>query len=342
MDLILPSVTSLNELNSSVISKVERCARVAYKSTSKMVPGIITDNTRNILNMMLSNKHLSVLSQVSIIVYFKHKTSASYIRELNPNYLSKVMCISCMDGPIYAVKGNLRAWYELLVNPYDYILYPFTDKYNALSSLFERFECAFGELFTNPDALAAKDKVVLTDNWDRELILIEVDPDWYTYEITTDIGVGKEWFRHTSLHGTQESTRYVNYSTKGLKICLPVPFTWAKLSASMSKDDKAKYKEWFVAMKNAEKSYNKLINLGCTPQEARSVLPHSTATTFVMSGDIKSWKHFLILRYNAKAQPQIMAVAKQVFVDLNEQGVFDDDPKFLERIRDASKDIKYD
>lgn len=62
----------------------------------------------------------------------------------------------------------------------------------------------------------------------------------------------------------------------------------------------------------AEKHYFSLLDMGCTPQEARAVLPNSLKTELVMTADIREWRHFLKLRCSAAAHPQIREVATQL------------------------------
>ena len=62
-------------------------------------------------------------------------------------------------------------------------------------------------------------------------------------------------------------------------------------------------------MEFAEKSYLKLIELGATPQEARSVLPNSLKTEIVMTMNLREWRHFFKLRCSPKAHPQMREIA---------------------------------
>jgi len=62
-------------------------------------------------------------------------------------------------------------------------------------------------------------------------------------------------------------------------------------------------------MEFAEKSYLKLIELGATPQEARSVLPNSLKTEIVMTMNLREWRHFFRLRCSPKAHPQMREIA---------------------------------
>lgn len=52
-----------------------------------------------------------------------------------------------------------------------------------------------------------------------------------------------------------------------------------------------------------------MLDLGCSPQEARSVLPNSLKTEVVMTANIREWRHFFKLRTSLAAHPQMREVA---------------------------------
>ncbi len=66
------------------------------------------------------------------------------------------------------------------------------------------------------------------------------------------------------------------------------------------------------ACEEAEQSYFKLLDIGCSPQEARSVLPNSTKTEVVMTANIREWRHFLRLRTSPAAHPDMRVVAHRL------------------------------
>ena len=72
------------------------------------------------------------------------------------------------------------------------------------------------------------------------------------------------------------------------------------------------YARWEKACIEAESAYFDLLNAGCSPQEARAVLPNSLKTELVMTADIREWRHFLRLRCSKAAHPQIREVATQL------------------------------
>ena len=62
-------------------------------------------------------------------------------------------------------------------------------------------------------------------------------------------------------------------------------------------------------MAAAERGYLKLLDLGATAQEARTVLPSSLKTELVMTMDLREWRHFFRLRAASAAHPQMREIA---------------------------------
>lgn len=124
-----------------------------------------------------------------------------------------------------------------------------------------------------------------------------------TARIICDRGVSHELVRHRLASYSQESTRYANYSKEkfGSEITVIRPVFW--------EPESAEYEEWHVAMANAEVHYFDLLDMGASPQAARSVLPNSLKTEVVMTANIREWWHVFKLRaLNNRAHPQIRQV----------------------------------
>lgn len=133
-------------------------------------------------------------------------------------------------------------------------------------------------------------------------------------KFTVDRGVSHEIVRHRIASFAQESTRYVNYSLDkfGNKINV------IDIKDGISLDNKMKnmdastieliIKEWLLAMEDAEKHYMKMMNLGATPQIARSVLPNSTKTEITITANYREWRNFFKLRVPTTAHPQMREV----------------------------------
>jgi len=137
-----------------------------------------------------------------------------------------------------------------------------------------------------------------------------IEHEKITVRIICDRGVTHEIVRHRIASYSQESTRYCNYSNNkfGNEITVIEPSFWDK----NSKKDKIKYNTWKKALIKAEEAYLKLIELGATPQEARSVLPNSLKTEIVVTMNIREWRHFFKLRTSKAAHPQMQEIARPI------------------------------
>lgn len=125
----------------------------------------------------------------------------------------------------------------------------------------------------------------------------------FSVRFTCDRGVTHEIVRHRLAAYCQESTRYCNYSGDkfGNEITVIEPCYLTPGTAA--------YTHWKYAMKETEAMYFAMLEDGCTPQEARAVLPNSLKTEIVMTANIREWRHFFKLRCASAAHPQMREVA---------------------------------
>lgn len=127
-----------------------------------------------------------------------------------------------------------------------------------------------------------------------------------TVRFICDRGVSHEIVRHRLAAYAQESTRYCSYDKNqfGSEITVIRPSTFDVNTPV--------YRIWKRSCEHAEVAYFDLLNEGCTPQEARSVLPSSLKTEVVMTADLREWRHFLKLRCAMAAHPDIRVVANML------------------------------
>lgn len=128
-----------------------------------------------------------------------------------------------------------------------------------------------------------------------------------TVRFICDRGVSHEIVRHRLAAYCQESTRYCNYSKDRFcgEITVIKPSTFDKNTPV--------YNIWKRSCQMAETAYFDLLGEGCTPQEARSVLPNSLKTEVVMTADMREWRHFIRLRCAPAAHPDMRVVAGLLF-----------------------------
>lgn len=128
-----------------------------------------------------------------------------------------------------------------------------------------------------------------------------------TVRVICDRGVTHEIVRHRLASYSQESTRYCNYSKD--KFTNQITFIEPCFWDASTDEGRNKYQIWKSVMEFTEKKYLELIDMGATPQEARSVLPNSLKTELVMTMNLREWRHFFRLRTAPDAHPQMREIA---------------------------------
>lgn len=133
-----------------------------------------------------------------------------------------------------------------------------------------------------------------------------------TIRLTCDIGVYKDLTRHRLASYSIESTRYCNYNKDKFdnQILFIEPLYF---------EDENKSILWANCMNEIENTYNAMIEIGCAPDEARMVLPHSTAAEVTMTANIREWRHILSLRCSKFAHPSVQQVMIPLLLYFKEQ-----------------------
>jgi thymidylate synthase (FAD) len=129
----------------------------------------------------------------------------------------------------------------------------------------------------------------------------------FSVRFIVDRGVSHELVRHRIASFSQESTRYCNYGNQNeMTVIEPLFFV----------DKPELYKEWRCACIQSYIHYHDLLNIGATPQEARSVLLNSLKTEVIMTANLREWRHFFKLRTPKTAHPQMREVTIPLLYDV--------------------------
>jgi thymidylate synthase (FAD) len=118
--------------------------------------------------------------------------------------------------------------------------------------------------------------------------------------VICDRGVTHEIVRHRIAAYSQESTRYCNYGKDDSITVINIRQHFKNVKS---------FHVWFAAMKACETAYLKMLELGESPQIARSVLPNSLKTEIVCTFNLREWRHFFRLRTGVAAHPQMRELA---------------------------------
>ena len=132
-------------------------------------------------------------------------------------------------------------------------------------------------------------------------------------KIICDRGVSHELVRHRIASYTQESTRYCNYSKSKFGSELTV------IKPCYFNENSEGYFIWAESIKIIEANYIRLLNLGHTPQEARSILPNSLKTEIITTMNLREWRHFFELRCSPNAHPQMQEIASMILMEFNKK-----------------------
>jgi thymidylate synthase (FAD) len=158
------------------------------------------------------------------------------------------------------------------------------------------------------------------DSWKRIIQNVVIEHgDWsvtehasVTVDAYVDRGITHEWVRHRMGAYTQESTRFVNYQKK-----MAPSFVSPFVDAANTRIDAAE--NWQVLIEHCEMCYQDLISKGCAPQIARSVFPNALASRLIVTYNLRSWRHFFIMRTTKEAHPQMRQVTIPLLAEFKEK-----------------------
>ncbi len=157
------------------------------------------------------------------------------------------------------------------------------------------------------------------DTWRRFIETVVLGHgDWSIVEhasasvdMLVDRGITHEVVRHRLFSFTQESTRFVNYEKK-----MPASFIEpdglsddAARAGNGERTELSTRQIWRHSISTAEGMYRDLLRRGITPQIARSVFPNALASRIIITGNLRNWRHFFIMRTTKEAHPQMREVA---------------------------------
>lgn len=174
-------------------------------------------------------------------------------------------------------------------------------------------------------------RVLYENDWLEDLDYVTSPTEYHfkrvTVSFTTNIGVTREFNRHRVNSIAEESTRYCNYNKHNdsqIKIGLPAWLLDGDLArlnefdngdwlaaisqiAEFAYDDSGELKYdvdyYGAALYFCNVCYNKLIERGWKPQQAREVLPLATKSQLIHTAFIDDWKHFFALRADGVSGP---------------------------------------
>lgn len=135
------------------------------------------------------------------------------------------------------------------------------------------------------------------------------------FRITCPIYVERQLFKHqTGLSANSISGRYVDFSDSYTEIT-----EWRKQSKSskqgseglVDNQEECQFIEESI-INTCKDAYQRLIDLGASKEQARTILPLNLNTTFIWTGSLLAFIHLFNLRLKPDAQAETRAVAQQM------------------------------
>lgn len=123
-------------------------------------------------------------------------------------------------------------------------------------------------------------------------------------KITTNRAIANELVRHRHCAFTQESTRYCQYND--LTVIRP---GWLDFSLEKNKFTIKRYMEY---LDETQSLYRYMIKSGVPAEQARGILPLDTATTLVMTANLREWISVFKLRCDAASHPQMIELMSKI------------------------------
>lgn len=274
---------------------IERCGRVCYKSEDR----ITDDSYEKFVNMLEKRDHARPLEFGTVHL----KMHILYFLELKD-----VLCVNKMWN---------NGWIK-----YHYIgkLAYVTTNYRYYLSIIKVYPGIQKSFDTQDDKLY---------------------PRRYTVHFITSRGIMDEFRTHVGLSHLAESTRYCNYNKDKFnnQVTFIIP-NWVRLKYDYVVTDDVGNNEIYVdgveqdwydeddeitkgflyGVQDAEGTYIKLLKKGCTPQQAREVLPLSVKSELISCGFGDAWSNFFYRRCANDAHPMAREIAiplQEKFKELN-------------------------
>ena len=331
MKIIEPDAKYLDPKELTPYQFMEKAGRTCYKSEAN-----ITDESAvKFVQGLKKSGHTAMLEHAHIILYIKNGTSMPLIDLLIKNdfnndgtkvrILNYLNISNVLDG--FIVSGSFRSFLALY-NPE--IL---NDASNELKYLLKKLHAEYPEIFDDVDYPEYQTETIFppiyfftrdefisfakelqAEGFDSERLIMKHLT--HTVLFICDRGVTHEFVRHRPCSFAQESTRYCTYSKDkfGNEITVIRPCFFEEGSEA--------YEVWKQGCEQDEKTYMRLIELGCAAQQARDSLPTSVKTEIIMTATEEEWQHIINLRYHGTTgspHPQMVQSMSLIYDTLCEK-----------------------
>jgi thymidylate synthase (FAD) len=317
---------SVNVLSGiDIETQIELCGRTAYKSEDKIVG---KESAIAFCQKMgrLGHRPVFDMGCIHILMTISDVAARALYESQNWSegrylFLSKIPENPQGQYVTFLLSGSPRAFCEYINNR---IIYNF---YCELGSILYQKHPAIFELL--PDKVKQW-KPVFSYSFKQieeipttklnELLYTKII-DRHTYmlhkhlciQFTTNRAISHELVRHRPCGVLQESQRYCRYANDkfGNEVTFIAPTTFFDAKGE-------EYAIWKKSCEQSEKAYMKLLELGASPQAARTVLPNSCKTEINIFTNLIEWEHILRLRaVNPAAEPSMIKLMKLALPEIH-------------------------
>lgn len=136
---------------------------------------------------------------------------------------------------------------------------------------------------------------------------------YMTVRIVTSRVIAAQLLRHRSFTFQEFSQRYSNVKTHGEVFYQPIELRMQDIENKQSSNEVLKDPilefELSTLLDDCHSLYDLLIGRGVARECARLILPMCTTTVIYMTGNIRSWYHFIRIRRAKEAQKEIRSIA---------------------------------
>jgi thymidylate synthase (FAD) len=306
MRVIPASFEILDDLDrQSLLTRIEACGRVCYKSEDK----IGTESAVPFVRAIIKHGHNSVMEMGVLTLRIAHAsdTDLAALYAVVPKYLF-------IDrlAEYQLITGSVRAFRELLI---------FHSKVKLVRAIARFLILHHPQMFFDIEAHDSADepaefsidKVPLD-----EIELLAPDLKSRHRHIAVKFYVNRaithEIVRHRPCSYLQESQRYCRYSES--KFDNQVTF----IKPMFFKEGSDEYSLWEKAMSLTEDIYLKLLTTS-SPQAARTVLPNSCKTELIAYANLVEWRHIFKLRTSPGAEPSMREVMDPLLAEFKKRFV---------------------
>jgi len=139
-----------------------------------------------------------------------------------------------------------------------------------------------------------------------------------TFEITTSLAIATQILRHRSFVFQQFSGRYSKSNLEFEPIEFRLQDNQNRQNSIEIDNNLQSYK--LINFKHAIEQlqtttvqlYNDMLNFGIAKEVARFILPQNTSTTLYMTGNLRSWLHYIQLRADKATQKEHRIIADAI------------------------------